>query len=94
MGVVFLAERPVIRSKVALKAIHPHPRAQRGRGHHRFVTEAARRQSDLGHDHIVDITDFGHTPEGDFYFLMEYLQGELLSGFDQPPRRIPRRRAR
>ncbi len=77
MGVVFLAEHPVIGSKVALKAIHPHL-ARSADVVSRFVTEA-RAVNQIGHDHIVDITDFGHTPEGDFYFLMEYLQGEMLS---------------
>ncbi len=77
MGVVFLAEHPVIGSKVALKAIHPHF-ARSADVVSRFVTEA-RAVNQIGHDHIVNITDFGHTPEGDFYFLMEYLQGEMLS---------------
>jgi serine/threonine protein kinase len=77
MGVVFLAEHPVIGSKVALKAIHPHF-ARNADVVSRFVTEA-RAVNQIGHDHIVNITDFGHTPEGDFYFLMEYLQGEMLS---------------
>jgi serine/threonine protein kinase len=77
MGVVFLAEHPVIGSKVALKAIHPHL-ARNADVVSRFVTEA-RAVNQIGHDHIVNITDFGHTPDGDFYFLMEYLQGEMLS---------------
>jgi serine/threonine protein kinase len=77
MGVVFLAEHPVIGSKVALKAIHPHF-ARNADVVSRFVTEA-RAVNQIGHDHIVNITDFGHTTDGDFYFLMEYLQGEMLS---------------
>src|SRR5450432_236642 len=77
MGVVFLAEHPVIGSKVALKAIHPHF-AQSADVVSRFVTEA-RAVNQIGHDHIVNITDFGNTPAGEFYFIMEYLQGEMLS---------------
>jgi serine/threonine protein kinase len=77
MGIVFLAEHPVIGSKVALKAIHPHL-ARSADVVSRFVTEA-RVVNQIGHDHIVNITDFGHTPAGDFYFLMEYLQGDMLS---------------
>jgi serine/threonine protein kinase len=77
MGIVFLAEHPVIGSKVALKAIHPHF-ARNADVVSRFVTEA-RAVNQIGHDHIVNITDFGHTADGDFYFLMEYLQGEMLS---------------
>jgi serine/threonine protein kinase len=77
MGVVFLAEHPVIGRKVALKVIHP----QYARSHEvvsRFITEA-KAVNQIGHEHIVDITDFGTTPAGDFYFVMEYLQGSSLA---------------
>jgi hypothetical protein len=77
MGEVFLAEHPVIGRKVALKAIHPQF-ARNAEVVGRFVTEA-RAVNQIGHPHIVDVTDFGHTPAGDFYFIMEYLQGEMLS---------------
>ena len=62
MGMVFLAEHPVIGSKVALKAIHPYY-ARNAEIVSRFVTEA-RAVNQIGHDHIVDITDFGTTPAG------------------------------
>jgi serine/threonine-protein kinase len=42
------------------------------------VTEA-KAVNQIGHEHIVDIADFGNTPDGDFYFVMEFLQGEPLS---------------
>jgi serine/threonine protein kinase len=77
MGMVFLAEHPVIGSKVALKAIHPQF-ARNAEVVSRFVNEA-KAVNQIGHDHIVDITDFGNTPLGNFYFIMEYLQGETLS---------------
>lgn len=77
MGMVFLAEHPVIGSKVALKAIHPHL-ARNADVVSRFVTEA-RAVNQIEHRHIVNITDFGSTPAGDFYFIMEHLQGEMLS---------------
>ena len=77
MGTVFLAEHPVIGSKVALKAIHPYY-ARTPEIVSRFVNEA-RAVNQIGHDHIIDIHDFGTTPEGDFYFIMEYLHGEMLS---------------
>jgi tRNA A-37 threonylcarbamoyl transferase component Bud32 len=88
MGEVFLAEHPVIGRKVALKAIHPQF-ARNPEVVGRFVTEA-RAVNQIGHAHIVDVTDFGHTPAGDFYFIMEYLQGEMLSaqiGVPFPPGR-------
>ncbi len=77
MGTVFLAEHPVIGSKVALKAIHPEY-ARSPEVVARFVNEA-RAVNQIGHDHIIDIHDFGTTPAGDFYFIMEYLSGEMLS---------------
>ena len=77
MGTVFLAEHPVIGSRVALKAIHPEY-ARSPEVVSRFVNEA-RAVNQIGHDHIIDIHDFGTTPAGDFYFIMEYLAGEMLS---------------
>jgi serine/threonine-protein kinase len=77
MGVVFLAEHPVIARRAALKAIHPEvtpsPEVVA-----RFVNEA-KLISEIGHENIVEVTDFGRTDEGDFYFIMEYLQGESLA---------------
>ena len=39
----------------------------------------AKSVNQIGHDHIVDITDFGHTSGGDFYFIMEHLDGSSLA---------------
>jgi serine/threonine-protein kinase len=77
MGVVFLAEHPVIGRKAALKAIHPE-HLRNAEVVTRFVNEA-KSINQIGHEHIVEVTDFGRTPAGDFYFIMEYLQGESLS---------------
>jgi len=76
MGTVFLAEHPVIGSKVALKAILPQF-ARSAEVFSRFVNEA-KAVNQIGHDHIIDITDFGITPAGDYYFMMEYLEGQGL----------------
>ena len=56
---MFLAEHPVIGSKVAIKAVHSHF-ARNPEVVSRFVTEA-RAVNQIGHDHIVSITDFGTT---------------------------------
>jgi serine/threonine protein kinase len=77
MGTVFLAEHPVIGSKVALKAIHSQF-AGSAEAFARFVNEA-KAVNQIGHDHIIDITDFGATPSGDHYFMMEYLEGDSLA---------------
>jgi serine/threonine protein kinase len=77
MGVVFLAEHPVIGRKVALKAIHPEL-SRNPEVVSRFMTEA-KSVNQIGNEHIVDVMDFGTTPQGEFYFIMEFLQGESLS---------------
>jgi len=77
MGVVFLAEHPVIGRKVALKAIHPEL-SRNPEVVSRFMTEA-KAVNQIGNEHIVDVHDFGNTSSGEFYFIMEYLQGEALA---------------
>jgi serine/threonine-protein kinase len=77
MGSVFLAEHPVIGRKAALKVIHPQ-HARNPEVVARFINEAAAINR-VGHPHIVEVTDFGRTPGGDFYFAMEYLEGRALS---------------
>ena len=61
MGVVYLAEHPVIGKKVALKVIHPEF-SRNAEVVARFFTEA-KSVNQIGHEHIVDIVDFGTTPE-------------------------------
>ncbi|MDZ4694305.1 MAG: serine/threonine-protein kinase [Deltaproteobacteria bacterium] len=77
MGIVYLAEHPVIGRKVALKAIHP-DLSKNPEVISRFMTEA-KSVNQIGNEHIVDISDFGNTAEGEFYFVMEFLQGESLA---------------
>src|SRR5262245_56246841 len=77
MGVVYLAEHPVIGHKVALKAMHPEL-SRNPEVVSRFMTEA-KSVNQIGNEHIVDVSDFGNTSDGEFYFIMEFLQGEALS---------------
>src|SRR3954471_1225892 len=77
MGVVYLAEHPVIGRKVAMKAIHPEL-SRNPEVVSRFMTEA-KSVNQIGNEHIVDVNDFGTTSDGEFYFIMEYLQGEAVS---------------
>lgn len=77
MGIVFLAEHPLISRRVAIKVIHP-DYARNPEAVSRFFTEA-QAVNKIGHPNIVDITDFGQTAEGESYFIMEYLAGESLS---------------
>jgi serine/threonine-protein kinase len=68
MGAVYLAEHPIIGRKAALKVINPQ-HARNPEVVSRFINEAAAINR-VGHPHIVEVTDFGRTPQGDFYFAM------------------------
>jgi serine/threonine-protein kinase len=77
MGAVYLAEHPLIGKKVALKVIH---RELAGNKEviQRFFQEA-KAVTRINHEHIVQIHDFGVTPDGDHFYIMEYLEGQTLA---------------
>jgi serine/threonine-protein kinase len=77
MGAVYLAEHPLIGKKVALKVIH-RELASNKEVVQRFFQEA-RAVTKIGNEHIVEIHDFGQTPEGDHFYIMEYLEGQTLA---------------
>jgi eukaryotic-like serine/threonine-protein kinase len=76
MGRVYEGQHIDIGRRVAIKVLH-------ARFHHsadlveRFRREA-RAASKIGHPNIVDVTDSGSTPDGAFYFVMEFLDGVNL----------------
>src|SRR5260370_1403398 len=76
MGVVYLAEHVMIEKKVAVKVLSG-DFARKPDLVARFAQEA-RAASRIGHENIIDITDFGETPSGSAYFVMEYLEGRDL----------------
>jgi serine/threonine protein kinase len=75
-GVVYLAEHVALARRVALKVLRGDAVDDEDAAS-RFFTEA-RLVNRIGHEHIVDITDFGTTQEGQCYFAMELLVGETL----------------
>ena len=77
MGVVYLAEHPIIGRRVAMKVVHPEL-LRKPEVVSRFITEA-KSVNQIGNEHIVDIHDFGTTADGEFYFVMEFLHGEALA---------------
>ncbi|RMG98325.1 MAG: serine/threonine protein kinase [Deltaproteobacteria bacterium] len=77
MGVVYEATHVVIGRKVAVKILRrEHADAVDLRA--RFEQEA-RLACQVRHANIVEILDFGHTPEGAAYYVMERLWGRPLS---------------
>jgi eukaryotic-like serine/threonine-protein kinase len=77
MGIVYEAEHVVIEKRVALKVLRD-DFSKNEDVVERFRQEA-KSASRIGHEHIVDISDFGETPGGQSYFVMEYLEGEDLA---------------
>jgi tRNA A-37 threonylcarbamoyl transferase component Bud32 len=91
MGAVFMAEHTLIGKKVALKILH-RELAQDREVVARFFNEA-RAVNQIGHEHIVDITDFGQSAAGDHFFVMELLSGRALSEVLAREKRLPPARA-
>jgi len=92
LGSVWLAEHPVIGSKVAIKVLHPemgeHPDVVR-----RFVIEA-QAVNRIASPHIVKTFDFGKLDDGRDYAVMELLEGETLDGLIVREGPLPWHRAR
>ncbi|HZS37765.1 MAG TPA: serine/threonine-protein kinase [Polyangia bacterium] len=77
MGVVYLAEHVALEKRVAVKVLSG-DFAKRRDLVERFAREA-KSASKIGHENIINITDFGETPSGSAFFAMEYLQGHDLA---------------
>ncbi len=77
MGVVYRAFDQRLERVVALKVLPPEGQRIEG-ARERFAREA-RRTAQLRHPNIVEVLDVGETAEGDLFFAMELLEGELLS---------------
>ncbi len=76
MGAVYLGVHPTIGSRVAVKVLHPWY-AGDADVISRFFSEAIA-VNVIGHPNIVQILDFA-VEAGDYYCVMEYLEGETLS---------------
>jgi serine/threonine-protein kinase len=76
MGVVFRASHRMLARPAAIKLIRAEwlTDARAAMARERFYREAQAVAS-LGSPHTVQIYDFGLTPSGDFYYVMELLEG-------------------
>jgi serine/threonine-protein kinase len=77
MGTVYLAEHVMLGKRMAVKVLREEFSAQEELIK-RFQLEAVA-ASQIGQENIVNVTDFGRTPEGQLYFVMELLEGESLA---------------
>jgi serine/threonine-protein kinase len=76
MGAVYLAQHTVLEKAVALKVLHGEF-ARKPDLVERFMQEA-RAASRIRHENVIDISDFGSTPDGMVFFAMELLSGHDL----------------
>jgi serine/threonine-protein kinase len=76
MGCVYQAEHALIEKKIALKILFQ-DLTRRADLVARFLQEA-KSASRIGHENVIDISDFGQSPEGLVYIAMEYLEGQDL----------------
>jgi serine/threonine-protein kinase len=77
MGFVYAARHAIIDKRVAIKVLRKEA-AKDETAAQRFIAEA-KAASKIGHQNIVDITDFGVLPDRHAYFVMEFLDGPTLA---------------
>jgi serine/threonine-protein kinase len=87
MGVVYVAEHPLIGRKAAVKQLLPEY-CNNKRIVDRFFNEA-RAATMIQHAGIVQIFDFGYTEDGSAYIVMEFLEGEGLQARVDRMGRLP-----
>ncbi|MEM6366183.1 MAG: hypothetical protein AAF745_17260, partial [Planctomycetota bacterium] len=76
MGVVYRAEHRMLKRPAAIKLIRAES-ALDDRAVARFESEV-QLSATLSHWNTVQIFDYGRTMAGDFYYVMEYLEGQSL----------------
>jgi serine/threonine-protein kinase len=78
MGAVYEGENVRISRRVAIKVLHS-AFTENGEVVSRFEREA-QAAGRIGNDHILEVLDLGALADGDRFIVMEYLDGDPLSG--------------
>ena len=66
------------RGRVALKRPRQPENPEHGRRLYELFAREYQTLSQLAHPRIVQVYDYGHTDDGHFYYVMEYLPGLTL----------------
>ncbi len=77
MGSVYVGQHVTLGKRVALKVLKQEMCYDKTIVE-RFLREA-KATSSIEHENVVDILDFGHTPTGSAFFVMEFLRGQELT---------------
>jgi serine/threonine-protein kinase len=87
MGVIYQATHSVIGRTAAIKVLSE--KYSSDRNMIKRLHREARAVNQIGHPNIVDIFDFGQTPDHREYFVMEYLPGRSLAQLLEQHGRLP-----
>jgi len=91
MATVHFARHALLKRPTAVKILKRHLATDENLA--RFEREV-RLASELSHPNTVEIYDFGHTPDGLFYYAMEFIDGLTLTELVQKDGPLPVERAR